>query len=65
MVGAGGPSALTAFGKAGLVWKDPMAWQLDQVAAARAIANIRKRMRRSIEVNILVSTQNFEIDLME
>jgi hypothetical protein len=34
-----------------------MAWQVDQVAAARAITNSTKRMRRSTEVNILVSTQ--------
>jgi hypothetical protein len=43
-----------------------MTWQLDQVAAVRAITNVRKRVRRSGEVNIiLASTQNLGIDLME
>jgi hypothetical protein len=33
-----------------------MDWQLDQVGAVRAITNIRKGLRRSTEVSILVST---------
>jgi hypothetical protein len=32
-----------------------MTWQVDQVGTARAIINIRKRMRRRIDVNIAVS----------
>jgi hypothetical protein len=32
-----------------------MAWQLDQVASVRAIINVRKRARRSVEINIIFS----------
>jgi hypothetical protein len=46
MVGSDGATpAVTTFGNAGLVGKDPAAWQSDPAAIVTAITDIRKRMR--------------------
>jgi hypothetical protein len=45
----GATPAVTTGPNTGLFWKDPAAWQLDQVGAMKAIAEVsikvRKRMR--------------------